>query len=136
MKKTILVTIIVSICLVFIGTICVMARTNAPKLTDQQRAEQIESLQKFEQVRDSLYDCSLTICTRLMQDEECCFYEVVDEGTIEVLKTYRVPSLNILLQALAQIDEDGNLADIYDDDEGTLFKYDRLREEYNSFFSK
>lgn len=104
--------------------------SDAPMVANERTID----LNEFEETRDSLYDYALTICTRMMQYEDSCFYEVVDEQTIDILKNYRVPGLNVLLQALDQIDEDGDLADVYDDDEGTLFKYDRMRAKYNSFF--
>lgn len=129
--KTKLSTIIIA--LVALGTwvyATSLKVSDAPVVANERTID----IREFEETRDSLYDYAMTICTGLMQYEDSWLYDVVDEQTIDILKSHRVPGLNVLLHALDQIDEDGDLSDIYDDDEGTLFKYDRMREKYNSFF--
>lgn len=129
--KTKLSTIIIA--LVALGTwvyATSLKVSDAPVVANERTID----LREFEETRDSLYDYAMTICMGLMQYEDSWLYDVVDEQTIDILKSHRVPGLNVLLHALDQIDEDGDLSDIYDDDEGTLFKYDRMRAKYNSFF--
>ena len=91
------------------------------------------NLMEFEMIRTQLYDCAMTICTGLAECEGSCFYEV-DAQSVEIFKTYRVPSLEVLLSILDQIDDQGSVFDVYDDDEGTAFRYYELREAYERYF--
>lgn len=88
-----------------------------------------QKTQELQETEDSLYRCAHTICTRLMQRNAECF-NVVDEETVETLKAYEEPRLCVLISALNQLQEDGDLSDIYDDDESTLAKYDAIKAKY------
>lgn len=91
-------------------------------------------LVEFELVRDSLYDSAMTICTGLAEWEGGCFYTDVDAESVAIFKQYRVPNLEVLLGILDQIDDQGCIYDVYDDDEGTLDEYYTLRERYENYF--
>lgn len=93
-----------------------------------------EKMMHFESVRDSLYDASMTICTKLLDNDGSCAYDVLDEETIDIIKTYRVPNLSVLLQAMSKLDEDCDLADVYDGVE--LQIYDRTLAEYQRLLSE
>ena len=91
------------------------------------------NLMEFEMIRTQLYDCAMTICTGLSECEGSCFYEV-DAQSVEIFKTYRVPSLEVLLSILDQIDDQGSVYDVYDDDECTASRYYELRRAYERYF--
>ena len=91
-------------------------------------------LVEFELVRDSLYECAMTICEGLAECDGSCFYTDVDEEYVKEFKECRVPSLESLLYILDQIDKHGSVWDVYDDDEGTVFEYYTYRERYENYF--
>lgn len=91
------------------------------------------NLMEFEMIRTQLYDCAMTICTGLSECKGSCFYEVSAQP-IEIFQTYRVPHLDVLLSILDEIDETTTIYDVYDDDEGTAFKYYELRRAYERYF--
>lgn len=95
----------------------------------------VRELMEFEQTRDSLYDAAYTICQTLIIDRESDYYYDLDDEYIYTLKTYRVPSLSILLETIDEIERNGHeLADILDLD--ALSQYDTMREKYESFYTK
>ena len=91
------------------------------------------NLMEFEMIRNSLYDCAMTICTGLAECEGSCFYKVSAQP-IEIFQTYRVPHLDVLLSILDEIDETTTIYDVYDDDECTASRYYELREAYERYF--
>lgn len=119
-----------------LGTMCYGLSVNKQEVEvhkHEQKSNNV-NLNEFSLVRDSLYDYAYTIAKRVVIDNDSEYLYDIDPETVRVLKTYQVPSLEYLLSALDQIDDHGDLADIYDDDEGTLWKYDRKRAEYESYF--
>ena len=114
------------------ATVCAFASSGA-KNTDSKQST-TEKMMHFESVRDSLYDASMTICTKLLDNDGSYAYDVLDEETIDIIKTYRVPNLSVLLQAMSKLDEDCDLADVYDGVE--LQIYDRTLAEYQRLLSE
>lgn len=107
--------------------------SSGTKSTDSKKST-TEKMMHFESVRDSLYDASMTICTKLLDNDGSYAYDVLDEETIDIIKTYRVPNLSVLLQAMSKLDEDCDLADVYDGVE--LQIYDRTLAEYQRLLSE
>lgn len=101
--------------------------------SQEPQVEQVD-LVDFEIIRTELYDHAMTICTGLAECDGSCFYRDVDEEYIEIFRTFRVPSLEVLLGILDQIDDKGSLYDVYDDDWDTLPEYYMWREKYESCF--
>lgn len=114
------------------ATVCAFA-SSGTKNTDS-KLSATEKMMHFESVRDSLYDASMTICTKLLDNDGSYAYDVLDEETIDIIKTYRVPNLSVLLQAMSKLDEDCDLADVYDGVE--LEIYDRTLAEYQRLLSE
>lgn len=114
------------------ATVCAFA-SSGTKSTDSKQST-TEKMMHFESVRDSLYDASMTICTKLLDNDGSYAYDVLDEETIDIIKTYRVPNLSVLLQAMSKLDEDCDLADVYDGVE--LQIYDRTLAEYQRLLSE
>lgn len=124
-----IVLIAVTFAAIFLACVCT-GHVHSEKAEVMPGVDAVE----FEMVHNSLYDAAMTICTGLAECDGGCFYTDVDAELVEVFKTYRVPSMEVLLNILDQIDEHGSVYDVYDDDEGTAFEYYELRERYESFF--
>ena len=115
------------------ATVCAFA-SNRVNVTTESTISNTEKMMRFESVRDSLYDASMTICADLLKIEGSVAYEVLDSETIDIIKTYRVPNLSVLLQAMSKLDEECCLSDIYDGE--ALYVYDRMLPQYQRLLSE
>lgn len=86
-------------------------------------------IDEYELKRAKLYDAALTLC---VEAQETSYWNSVDADTRNIVETYRVPSLEIVLRAVWQMDHDPEtcLADGFDE---ILYEYDEALEEYNEY---
>jgi len=133
MKKGLPTLMLAVSLMIWLVVSCTMQIGNG-KQKEETVHESSVTLIEFEIIRDSLYDCAMNICMGLAECDGGCFYTDVDDVYVEIFKTYRVPSLEVLLTILDQVDASTCLWDVYDDDEGTLDLYYDYRERYESFF--
>ena len=129
MNRGLFGTIVLVLMVVFVVGTC--STQKHPSETPVHKEE--VNLAEFECVRNSLYDAAMTVCTGLAEYDGSCFYGAHKEY-VEIFLTYRVPSLEVLLGILDEIDDSSSLWDVYDDDEGTLDSYYTYRERYENFF--
>lgn len=89
-------------------------------------------IDEYEMKRAKLYDAALTLC---IEAQETSFWNSVDDSTRTVIETYRVPSLEVVLKAVWQMDHDPEtcLADGFDE---VLYEYDEALKEYNEFLKR
>ena len=134
MKKgafSLMLGISLMICLV---VSCNMMLGNQKVDTQCVECVEVVDIVEFELIRDSLYDCAMTICTGLSECDGSCFFTDVDKASVNEFIETRVPSLELLLFILDQIDMHGSVYDVYDDDKGTVFEYYSWREKYENCF--
>lgn len=86
-------------------------------------------IDEYELKRARLYDAALTLC---VEAQETSFWNSVDDSTKTVIETYRVPSLEIVLRAVWQMDHDPRtcIADGFDE---ILYEYDEALKKYNEY---
>lgn len=85
------------------------------------------TVSEYEKVRNRLYDAALNFCAIAMKTD---FWKYVDDEHKNVIENYRVPSLNVLLEAIEQMDNADYtcLSDAFD---WELCEYDEALYEYN-----
>lgn len=85
------------------------------------------NIDEYETKRARLYDAALTLCE---EAQETSYWTAVDDSTKTVIETYRVPSLEVVLRAVSEMDNAENmcLADGFDE---VLYEYDEALAEYN-----
>ena len=87
------------------------------------------NINEYELKRAKLYDTALTLC---VEAQKTSFWNSVDNNTKKIIETYRVPSLEVVLRAVWQMDHNPRtcLADGFDE---ILYEYDEALEEYNKY---
>jgi len=103
---------------------------NIPEV-ELQQAPRFIDVAEYEKVRANLYDAALDLCIEASKGAYV-WEEGVDAETKNIILTYRVPSLEVLLHAIETMDEfGGDLADSFDLENSPLGRYDRAYYEYN-----
>lgn len=82
---------------------------------------------EYEYARNVLYDAALDLCV-FASDGSWVWDNCVDNETKRVIREYRVPSLEVLLHAIEEMDYDGCLCDSFDE---PLIRFDQAKERYN-----
>lgn len=91
---------------------------------------------EYERVRADLYDAALDMCIEASKGAYV-WEEGVDAETKRIILEYRVPSLEVLLNAIDAMDEfGGDLADSFDPDNSPLGRYDQARRAYDNYLSR
>jgi len=99
---------------------------NIPEAELTQQGQTV-SVAEYELKRAALYDAALNLC---MEASEGAYVweKFVSEKNKHIILTYRVPSLEVLLNAIEQMDSDGCLCDSFDE---PLCRFDKAFYEYN-----
>lgn len=91
---------------------------------------------EYERVRANLYDAALDMCIEASKGAYV-WEEGVDAETKRIILEYRVPSLEVLLNAIDMMDEfGGDLADSFDIDFSPLGRFDQARKAYDNYLSR
>ena len=90
------------------------------------------SVDEYELVRANLYDAALNLCIEASNGSYVWEHYVSAENK-RIITTYRVPSLEVLLKAIAEMDCDGCLCDSFDE---PLCAYDKAYYEYNKLVNR
>ncbi len=93
----------------------------------EKELKQSVNVDEYEAKRARLYDAALNFC---LIAQETDFWQYVDEKHRNIIETYRVPGLNVLLEAIEQMDsaEYTCLSDAFD---WELCEFDEALYEYN-----
>ena len=85
------------------------------------------SVEEYELKRAVLYDAALNLCM-VASDGSYVWENCVSEENKCIILNYRVPSLEVLLSAIAEMDSDGCLCDSFDE---PLIAFDNAFSEYS-----
>ena len=88
---------------------------------------QTVTVAEYELKRAAVYDAALDLCIEASKGAYV-WDEWVSEENKHIILTYRVPSLEVLLSAIEQMDSDGCLCDSFDE---PLCRFDKAFYEYN-----
>lgn len=129
MKKSFFAKIAVMAAVILTVTVWTYAH-QSPNIPEDELTNgnyQYINIAEYEQKRAELYDAALDLC---MEASEGAYVweEWVSEENKHIILTYRVPSLEVLLSAIEQMDGDGCLNDSFDE---SLFRFDKAFYEYN-----
>jgi len=133
MKHTIAKAAIIALCLVGICTLIYAGFhkvSPAPQIVEKQsHGWQFIDVDEYEIVRAGLYDAALNLCIDASNGSYVWEHFVSDENK-RIILNYRVPSLEVLISAINQMDCDGCLSDSFDEPlviyERALYKYNKL----------
>ena len=103
---------------------------NIPE-AELQQAPRFIDVAEYEQARANLYDAALNLCIEASNGSYVWEHYVSEENK-RIITTYRVPSLEVLLSAIAEMDYDGCLCDSFDE---TLCAYDKAYYEYSKLIN-
>jgi hypothetical protein len=100
-----------------------------PNIPEAELMEQGQTVTvaEYELKRAAVYDAALDLCIEASKGAYV-WDEWVSEENKRIILTYRVPSLEVLLSAIEQMDSDGCLCDSFDE---PLCRFDKAFYEYN-----
>ena len=87
---------------------------------------------EYEYARNVLYDAALDLCV-FASDGAWVWDNCVDNETKRIIREYRVPSLEVLLHAIEEMDYDGCLCDSFDE---PLIKFEEAKKRYDEITEK
>ncbi len=91
------------------------------------------AVEKYEIARANLYDAALTLCLQASNNGAYVWENWVSEENKQAILNNRVPSLEVLLDAIAEMDKDGCLCDSFDE---VLYNYDKAYYEYQKLIEQ
>lgn len=95
--------------------------------SEMMRQGQTVTVAEYELKRAAVYDAALDLCMEASKGAYV-WDEYVSAENKNIILNYRVPSLSVLLSAIAQMDSDGCLSDSFDE---PLCRFDKAFYEYN-----
>lgn len=105
------------------------AETQAIQEDEIANAGKFINVDEYEAVRANLYDAALNLCIEASSGSYV-WENFVSAENKRIILNYRVPSLEVLISAINQMDCDGCLSDSFDEPlviyERALYKYNKL----------
>jgi hypothetical protein len=108
------------------------AETQAIPEDEITNAGKFINVDEYEAVRANLYDAALNLCIEASSGSYV-WENFVSAENKHIITTYRVPSLEVLLNAIREMDCDGSLCDSFDE---PLEAYDKAYYEYNKLVNR
>ena len=131
MKKKTITRVIVALSAIFtVGAWGMQSEASYPDIPENEIVRpnwQFINITEYEQKRAILYDAALDLCMEASKGAYV-WDEWVSEENKNIILTYRVPSLEVLLNAIEQMDSDGCLCDSFDE---PLCRFDKAFYEFN-----
>ena len=131
MKKKTITRVIVALSAIFtVGAWGMQSEASYPDIPENEIVRpnwQFINITEYEQKRAILYDAALDLCMEASKGAYV-WDEWVSEENKNIILNHRVPSLEVLLNAIEQMDSDGCLCDSFDE---PLCRFDKAFYEFN-----